>query len=802
MCRTSDGLPEGVCQVARFASVLGMLSILSGSVGGHANAQSTTFAGNAQHTALYGTPAQHLDMLRWSTMIDLQNQGATAHYGAPLITPANTVLVPVKTANGFQVEAFEGSTGRLKYTLSTDYILPSYDWVPAYQPALATSTAGTTRLYYAGAGGTIYYIENPDSETPSPSVQQCFYTSLGTYHTNRTNFNSNVFINTPFTADTNGVIFFGFRIQASAPAPLNTTNSGFARVDWGGLSSYVLANQAAGDNQMARDSHNCAPALSNDGSVVYVAVKGAVSAYYGYLLGLDNSTLATRYKVLLRDPRNGNYAGIMDDSTASPVVGPDGDVFFGVYSNPNNGRGFLLHFSPDLKTQKPPGGFGWDFTPGIVPTNMLPSYTGRSSYLLFSKYNSYAGTDDGNGVNRIALLDPNATQIDPHPTAAGLLEMREILTVIGCTPDSAHLSPILPFAVREWCINTAAVNPPTGSMFVPSEDGRLYRWNFARHSLTETFILGLGLGAPYVPTVIGPDGTIYALNGGTLFALGSFTNVAVRVFSSAPDLSSVVKGQPVTFTAVVTNIISSGPVPTGTITFQDRAYQGLTVRTNILATNVPLTNSSASVTTSLLNAGSNFLGPHFITANYSGDTNFPSCGASLVQKVHAYGTTTRLSWAPSSGTSVVLMASVAVTPVAPAKPTGMVAFWDGSNFLAQVPLNTNGNASFTTPPLSAGSHAFNASYSSDTLCASSRGTLTASPPLLSGLTVLSNHTFEVVFSNAIGAPFTVLGSTNASLPWSNWTALGPAIEILPGQFQFSDPQATNQTQRFYRVRSP
>jgi hypothetical protein len=37
---------------------------------------------------------------------------------------------------------------------------------------------------------------------------------------------------------------------------------------------------------------------------------------------------------------------------------------------------------------------------------------------------------------------------------------------------------------------------------------------------------------------------------------------------------------------------------------------------------------------------------------------------------------------------------------------------------------------------------------------------------------------------------------------TNWTVLGVVMELPPGPFQFTDPQATNCPQRFYRVRSP
>ena len=197
--------------------------------GEHAHAQPPTFAGTAQHTAQYFPAAQHLNRVLWSTPIDLNNSGAMAHYGAPLISPTNTVLVPVRITNGFKVNVFEGATGRMKYTLATDYILPTHGWVPAYQPVLSTPPSGA-RLYYAGAGGTVYHINDPDSDSPGAPVQECFYTNLTAYSTNSAGsngFNNTIFINTPLTADSNGVIFFGFRVQQTAPAPLNTTNSGF-----------------------------------------------------------------------------------------------------------------------------------------------------------------------------------------------------------------------------------------------------------------------------------------------------------------------------------------------------------------------------------------------------------------------------------------------------------------------------------------------------------------------------------------------------------------------------------------------
>jgi hypothetical protein len=738
----------------------------------HAQTIVPTFGGNAQHTAVYSPAAQHLNAIHWSTSIDLNNTGALAHYGAPLITPANTIIVPQKTGanGGFQINVFNAVNGAAMYSLTTDYVQPSHDWILPYQPALAVNSVDT-RLYYPGDGGTIYYIDNPDSVNHGAPVQQVFYTTLSNYQANASGFNSTVFINTPITSDASGNVFFGFRVQGTAPAPLNTTQSGFARIDPNGNATFVLAGTAANDSNIGRDAHNSAPALSNDGTTIYVVVKGPTSDTYGYLLGLDSTTLATKFKVFLKDPRNNNAnnAEINDDSTASPMVGPDGDVYFGILGNPFNGsRGFMLHFSSDLTVEHPAGGFGWDNTAAIVPASMVPSYTGTSSYLLMSKYNNYAnaGGDNGDGVNRIALLDPNATQVDAHASSNGMLIMREVLTVIGPTADVENRSSTLPLAVREWCINTAAVNPATNSIFTPSEDGRTYRWNLLTNSLSEWVTLGPGVGEPYVPTVIGPDGTVFTLNGGTMWALGSLNGVGVAVTSSTPDVRSAVVGQSLTFTASVTNTGTSGITPTGTVTFTDTTYavvnSTLQTTTTTLASNVPLdANGNATFISSSLTADE-----HFITVQYSGDSNFSAGSSSLVQAIHSGASSIGLTSTPNpsgTGQSVTFSATVAAVPPATGTPTGQVTFAQGNTILAQAPLNSSGQVSFSTSALAAGSDTITATYASDSLFAASNGsrvqTVQNSFPTA---TTVSSSANPSVFSQSV--TFTASVTSNGGTP--------------------------------------
>jgi hypothetical protein len=711
-----------------------------------------TFGGNAQHTSLYQTAAQRLNNVLWQTPVDLMPQYSSGelliHYGAPLVTAGNTVIVPVKTGatDGFEIEARDGATGALKYTLSTDYTLSglSYNWTPSFAPVLASDGAGGTRLYFAGAGGTVWYVNNPDvAHTDADRVHVAFY-GLANYNANPTGFNTTVWIDTPLTSDSQGNIYFGFRVQtvlpAAPPATLNDTNpsthgfqSGYARIDPSGAGKKAFVGDASGDTaNITRDVHNLAPALSNDESTVYVAVKSYGTSYYGYLLGLDSTTLAMKYKVFLNDPRAAlpvKPAGLLDDGTASPMIAPDGTVFFGVFGNPYNGsRGWMLHFSADLGTAYTPGAFGWDDTDAIVPASMVPSYHGTSSYLIFTKYNNYADAltyngglnpnDFSDGINKIAILDPNSTEVDPHSSSGGLLVMREVMTAAGPTPDPGNVDPIAAHPTREWCINTAAVDQPTDSVLTPSEDGNIYRWNLANGSLTQTINVGTGIGESYVPTIINPNnGMILTINNAKLFAIGDVIGVGINITSSAPDNNGFVVGQTVTYTATVRNTGAGSQTPTGTVKFTDQVAGSSSTTT--LAT-VTLTSAGlATFSTSSLSAGS-----HFIGAFYGGDNNFSAGRLELVQNVHRSATTTTLVSSPNPqtfGNAVNFTATVTPIVTGIGTPTGMVRFSEGSNILFQEALDATGKATFSISSLSAGSHTIQAAYNSDPIFAASTG---------------------------------------------------------------------------------
>jgi len=351
------------------------------------------------------------------------------------------------------------------------------------------------------------------------AVRRLVFYGAAQWKAHRSTYDKAVQITTPLTAGPDGSVYFGFTVKGATPAHLS---SGIARIDAHGHATWITAAAAAGNPAFAAVAIECAPALSPTGKTLYITVTGPPigplpGELSGILVGLNATTLKPRFHVVLKDPVTGLPAMILTGSTASPTVGPDGDVYYGVLGNQylsHDGRGWLLHYNATLTRTKIPGSFGWDNTVSVLPARAVPGYHGTSPYLLVSKYNNYYGVRPyGNGHNEVAVLDPRSSQKDPYANVRTMTAVQTILSPV-------HYPGELAGARYEWCINSAVADTADDSVITNNADGILYRWDLASNTLAEKIRLNAPRPEPYTPTIIGPDGTVFAINNATLYAIG------------------------------------------------------------------------------------------------------------------------------------------------------------------------------------------------------------------------------------------------------------------------------------------
>jgi hypothetical protein len=200
-----------------------------------------------------------------------------------------------------------------------------------------------------------------------------------------------------------------------------------------------------------------------------------------------------------------------------------------------------------------------------------------------------------------------------------------------------------------------------------------------------------------------PDIIVANANGTTVAVLlndptanpvdGAASNGVVTV---SPEPASY--GQAVTFSITVSS--SSGPVPTGSVTF---GVDGASIAT------VTLSNGKASYAyNGVLNTGS-----HMVVATYNGDATYAPENFSFLHTVQSpvYATTTKLVATPTvvyTSQTVSLTATVSSSVTV---PSGLVTFYDGSNTLGVQQIYSNPLLLVDTNLLTAGTHHLTAVYS-------------------------------------------------------------------------------------------
>ncbi|HEY3855508.1 MAG TPA: hypothetical protein VGO67_14050 [Verrucomicrobiae bacterium] len=449
------------------------------------------FAHTPQHDGISAVPSQPLNKIKWSAPVVKGVPVGFAHFSGPLVTRSNTVIFPMNLTNtgyDFKIEAVDGGTGKTNWERPTDFT------GLAGAPVVGLALTPKNRLFFAGIGATVLYCDSPDAKSRPLFTREAFF-GTANYTAHSKLYNSNVFICTPLTVDRYGDIFFGYRI--TGPTPLGS-QGGLARIDYTGKGSWISASNAITVSNSCQPGLNCAPALSIDQKTVYMAFVSS-ELEPAYLVAMDSRTLAPKASVRLADPVTGTSPNVAYSPTSSPTIGPDGDVYFGILGSADS-EGWLLHFDGTLSVSKIPGGFGWDTTDAIVDASLVPNYSGNSKYLLATKYNMY----DSKRYS-MALLDPQQGVVSSNTFI-------NVMATVLSVPSPTGL---------EWCVNAPAVDPFTKSVLMNNEDGNLYRWDITRNQLTESIGLTAAQSVEaYTPTVIGVDGTVYAINHGYLFAVG------------------------------------------------------------------------------------------------------------------------------------------------------------------------------------------------------------------------------------------------------------------------------------------
>lgn len=504
-----------------------------------------------------------------------------AHFQAPLVDGQDVYMMR-KTGTYSTASYATQIWAETKFTWSGDSLVEAWNfttdwkapgsafdfWEPVFHPALANGF-----LYVPGAGGTIFKVNKATGAgtriNPFNNINQNTFTvspiSVG--------LNGDLFY-TVFRTQGGGT-FFAHDIVDSWL--VKVTSSGVAtKVSFSVLTAGAPAGNAQCLNAFSEDSLpwppsptavppsvtcgtqraavNAAPAIAPDGTI-YLISRAHLISRWGYLVAV-NPNLTQKWISSLRDrfndgcgvsvaqggslPPNGAPGGcrvganpgvdpatntpgggrVLDDSSSSPVIAPDGSIFYGSYTRYNYAQGHMMHFSANGAYLNGYN-YGWDITPGI--------YSHGGTYSVVTKDNRYGEVGSYCNTESVCPADRDASN-PAYPEEYRITQLNKNMNVqwsfkntntLACTrnpDDSVTCVDDHPHSF-EWCVNAFVIDA-NGIVFANSEDGNLFALNQGG-TLRQKIFQQLALGAAYTPTSIGNDGKIYSQNAGHLFVAGN-----------------------------------------------------------------------------------------------------------------------------------------------------------------------------------------------------------------------------------------------------------------------------------------
>jgi outer membrane protein assembly factor BamB len=488
---------------------------------------------NSRHTGAVPVaaqmPVQVLDKFNYDRLADQMRQDADGdllvHYMAPLVDGDDVFVMSRGDSNWISCQSGQAPCGpqewgrmewgvtklrnnggkleKLWTAMSSWKPAPDNGsgWEPVFHPALSGGY-----VYLPGEAGMLMKIDRQTGQ-----LIDC----LQPFEEN----DPSRFVTSPLTVDTDGSVYYTvMKLDTLQPWTKDVEEAFLVKVDAAGRSHKVsfaelVPKAAAGGCATSapcgsqRPGLNAAPAIAPDGTV-YVISRAHFNSAYGYVVAV-NADLTPKWSASLLggvDPATNEMpaGSVLDQSTASPAIAPDGTVLYGAAEPYNVGRGHLFRFSSagDFLSSYD---FGWDITPAI--------YEHDGTWSVIIKDNFYCNPLDscGQGEPRYGItslgpdLRPEWTYLNTNDQACERLADG----TLKCETSPGGF---------EWCVNMVAVDR-NGVVFANSEDGNVYAIDRSGKEIGRVF-LKVAIGAAYTPLAIGGDGRVYTQNDGTLFVVG------------------------------------------------------------------------------------------------------------------------------------------------------------------------------------------------------------------------------------------------------------------------------------------